>query len=72
MQVLLNRTQNTERYKGMEQVKIVERRTEQMEITINPHGTSIVCAEWTHEKNVEQSRINVEQYSSMVITDLSR
>ena len=33
----------------MEQVKIAERRTEQMEITINPYGT-IVCVEWTHEK----------------------
>ena len=30
------------------------------EITMNPHGT-IVYMERTHEKNTEQSRINVEQ-----------
>ena len=38
---------NAERSKKTEQVKIVERETEQMEITMNPHGT-IVYAEQTN------------------------
>ena len=40
---------NTERSKGMEQVEIAERGTEQMEITMNSHGT--IAMEWTHKIN---------------------
>ena len=38
---------NVEQCKGMEQAKIAERGTEQMEIILNPHGT-IVHAERTN------------------------
>ena len=43
----MRNAQNTERSKGTEQVKIMEQGTEQMEITMNPHGT-IVYTERTN------------------------
>ena len=48
-----------EQYKGMEQVKITEWGMEQMEITMNPHGT-IVYSEWTHEIKCRTKRVLVK------------